>query len=235
MGTWSTGMQQKLSLVRALLPDAEAESDVRGGTTRELRRFRWLSPAGDALVLTDMPGTAEADGQLDALARERGVPVVVDIGVAPGMCHLLAAHGVERLGGAERVRILVGGVPVEERLLGEPDELAVRGVIGTSRIRIEDDRVRFVEPQPHHILSTFYRAADVVLAPSRSESFGLVALEAAACGISVVASAVGGLLSLVDDGFYNNTIFHRVIAGFMIKSDGCRLGIECKSRLLPSL
>jgi D-inositol-3-phosphate glycosyltransferase len=62
------------------------------------------------------------------------------------------------------------------------------------------DRVHFVEPQPHHILSTYYRAADVVLAPSRSESFGLVALEAAACGVPVVASAVGGLLSLVDDG-----------------------------------
>ncbi|MEX2625528.1 MAG: glycosyltransferase [Ilumatobacteraceae bacterium] len=60
------------------------------------------------------------------------------------------------------------------------------------------DRVRFVPPQPHHILSTYYRAADVVLVPSRSESFGLVALEAAACGIPVVASGVGGLLSLVD-------------------------------------
>ena len=55
-------------------------------------------------------------------------------------------------------------------------------------------------PQPHHILSSYYRAADVVLVPSRSESFGLVALEAAACGIPVVASAVGGLLNIVDDG-----------------------------------
>lgn len=63
-----------------------------------------------------------------------------------------------------------------------------------------DDRVRFVEPQPHHILSSYYRAADVVVVPSRSESFGLVALEAAACGIPVVASGVGGLLSLIDDG-----------------------------------
>ena len=61
------------------------------------------------------------------------------------------------------------------------------------------EQVHFVEPQPHHILSTYYRAADVVLVPSRSESFGLVALEAAACGVPVVASAVGGLLSLVDD------------------------------------
>lgn len=62
------------------------------------------------------------------------------------------------------------------------------------------DQVHFVPPQPHHILSTYYRAADVVIVPSRSESFGLVALEAAACGIPVVASAVGGLQSLVDDG-----------------------------------
>ena len=63
-----------------------------------------------------------------------------------------------------------------------------------------DDRVRFVAPLPHHILSSWYRAADVVIVPSRSESFGLVALEAAACGIPVVASAVGGLLNIVHDG-----------------------------------
>src|SRR4029077_19571230 len=61
-------------------------------------------------------------------------------------------------------------------------------------------QVRFIEPQPHHILSTYYRAANVVIVPSRSESFGLVALEASACGIPVVASAVGGLLTLVDHG-----------------------------------
>ena len=62
------------------------------------------------------------------------------------------------------------------------------------------DRVQFVAPRPHHILSSYYRAADVVVVPSRSESFGLVALEAAACGIPVVASAVGGLLNIVHDG-----------------------------------
>ena len=58
----------------------------------------------------------------------------------------------------------------------------------------------FVAPQPHELLSTYYRAADCCLVPSRSESFGLVALEAAACGTPVVASAVGGLTTLVDDG-----------------------------------
>lgn len=62
------------------------------------------------------------------------------------------------------------------------------------------DRVTFVPPQPHELLSTFYRAAEVCLVPSRTESFGLVALEAAACGTPVVAAAVGGLTTLVEDG-----------------------------------
>jgi D-inositol-3-phosphate glycosyltransferase len=62
------------------------------------------------------------------------------------------------------------------------------------------DQVRFVDPQPHHLLSTWYRAADMVIVPSRTESFGLVALEAAACGRPVVAASVGGLRTIVDDG-----------------------------------
>jgi D-inositol-3-phosphate glycosyltransferase len=62
------------------------------------------------------------------------------------------------------------------------------------------ERVLFLPPRPHTKLVTYYRAADVCLVPSRTESFGLVALEAAASGTPVVATAVGGLRSLVDDG-----------------------------------
>jgi D-inositol-3-phosphate glycosyltransferase len=62
------------------------------------------------------------------------------------------------------------------------------------------DRIDWIDPQPHHLLSTWYRAADVCLVPSRSESFGLVAIEAAAGGVPVVASAVGGLRTIVDHG-----------------------------------
>ena len=62
------------------------------------------------------------------------------------------------------------------------------------------EQVQGFEPQPHHLLSTYYRAADVCLVPSRSESFGLVALEAAACGTAVVAADVGGLRTLVEHG-----------------------------------
>lgn len=66
-GEISTG---KSALIRALLPDAEAVSDVRGGTTRQLKRYRWTSPGGDELLITDMPGTAEADGTLDRLSAD---------------------------------------------------------------------------------------------------------------------------------------------------------------------
>lgn len=60
------------------------------------------------------------------------------------------------------------------------------------------DRVRFFDPVTHKTLADHYRASDVVIVPSRSESFGLVAAEAQACGIPVVAANVGGLPYVVD-------------------------------------
>jgi D-inositol-3-phosphate glycosyltransferase len=62
------------------------------------------------------------------------------------------------------------------------------------------DRVVFFPPQPHERLADFYSAAEAVLVPSRSESFGLVALEAQACGTPVIAAAAGGLRYVVVDG-----------------------------------
>lgn len=61
-------------------------------------------------------------------------------------------------------------------------------------------RVRVLPPVPHNELPALYRAADVLIVPSRSESFGLVALEAASCGRPVVATDVGGLRTTVRDG-----------------------------------
>ena len=76
------------------------------------------------------------------------------------------------------------------------------------------EMVRFVAPQPHELLSTYYRAVDVCIVPSRSESFGLVALEAAACGTPVVAAAVGGLTTLVEDQLTGYLVDDHDIDGF---------------------
>ena len=62
------------------------------------------------------------------------------------------------------------------------------------------DVIRFAPPVSRTELADWYRASDLVCVPSYSESFGLVALEAQACGTPVVASAVGGLRTAVADG-----------------------------------
>lgn len=81
--------------------------------------------------------------------------------------------------------------------LGAATLTELEGIIQAAGI---EDRVHVRAPQPHELLSSYYRAADVTVVPSRSESFGLVALESLACGTPVVAAAVGGLTTIVIDG-----------------------------------
>ena len=95
----------------------------------------------------------------------------------------------------EPYRLVVVGGPS-----GPHGEKSFQRLYDVADARGVREHVHFIDPQPHELLSSYYRAADVCVVPSRSESFGLVALEAAACGTPVVASAVGGLTTLVDHG-----------------------------------
>ncbi|MGA2432743.1 MAG: glycosyltransferase [Acidimicrobiales bacterium] len=89
-------------------------------------------------------------------------------------------------------------------IVGGPSGTHGRDTLNQLHRRVSDagviEHVSFVAPQPHQLLSTWMRAADVTLVPSRSESFGLVALESSACGTPVVASEVGGLVTLIEPG-----------------------------------
>jgi D-inositol-3-phosphate glycosyltransferase len=92
------------------------------------------------------------------------------------------------------VRLLILGEDSHE---GEESEKArLKAIASEVGVR---DRVDFVGSVAHHELPYFYAAADVCVMPSYSESFGLVALEAQACGCPVVASGVSGLRSVVRD------------------------------------
>jgi D-inositol-3-phosphate glycosyltransferase len=93
-----------------------------------------------------------------------------------------------------RLQVLVVGAPSGSGL-AEPQRLQELAVaLGVT------DVVRFLPPQRPEQLADHYRAADVTVVPSHNESFGLVAMEAQACGTPVVAAAVGGLCTAVDDG-----------------------------------
>jgi D-inositol-3-phosphate glycosyltransferase len=69
-----------------------------------------------------------------------------------------------------------------------------------------EDVTHFVDPVSRENLPNWYRASDLVCVPSYSESFGLVALEAQACGTPVVATAIGGLRTAVSDGISGSLV-----------------------------
>lgn len=93
-----------------------------------------------------------------------------------------------------RLVVAIVGGPSGSGLREPTSLLRLAGELGIA------DVVRFEPPATPDHLARWYRAADLVVVPSYSESFGLVALEAQACGTPVVAADVGGLREAVVDG-----------------------------------
>ena len=143
---------------------------------------------------------------LDQFAPRSQVEARAALGIAPDERMVLAIGRMEPLKGfdiliraiaqlSDRRNIVLSIIGGDERASRELDALrAVATEVGVT------DAVRFLGARPHEELPAYYNAADVVAVPSFYESFGLVAVEAMASGVPVVASRVGGLASTVADG-----------------------------------
>jgi D-inositol-3-phosphate glycosyltransferase len=197
-----------------------AEADrLIGNTDSEARELIELYGADPSRVVTVPPGVdlgrftpgpqragnGAGPGRVDTAAR-RALGIAADAVVLAfvGRIQPLKAPDVLLRAAAELLRrdpalrsrlvVLVAGGPSGSGL-AEPTALQELGAAqGIS------DVLRFLPPQGGTGLVDVYRAADVVAVPSHNESFGLVALEAQACGTPVVAARVGGLPVAVADG-----------------------------------
>lgn len=137
------------------------------------------------------PGDAAAARRHLRLPLDR--PVLLFVGrIQPLKGVDLAIRALASLSDETAILVIVGGPSGAD---GDDEVTRLRGLARDLGV---EERVRWEPPQPHGALADWYRAADVCLVPSRTESFGLVALEAAACGTPVVAANVGGLRSLVE-------------------------------------
>ncbi len=160
-------------------------------------RVRIINPGVDLKVFS----TGDKAAARDRVGIDRDALVVMFAGrlqplKAPDVVvHAAAAIVSRRPDLRSRLVVPIIGGPSGSGM-GTPQSLralAVRLGVG--------DVVRFVPPVGQQELADHYRAASLVCVPSYNESFGLVALEAQACGTPVVAANVGGLPTAVRDGF----------------------------------
>jgi D-inositol-3-phosphate glycosyltransferase len=151
-----------------------------------------VEPGVDLSIFNDRADRAWTRDLLDPTGEAR---IILFVGrlqplKAPDTAVEVLAHLTRTAApGDPPVRLVVVGGPSGNGLgVVDPPALLQRAAdLGVA------DRVAFLTPRAHEDLAALYREADVVLMPSHSESFGLVALEAQACGTPVVATDVGGL------------------------------------------
>jgi D-inositol-3-phosphate glycosyltransferase len=153
----------------------------------------WIIPPGvDTAMFA--PSTDAGDATRLALGIERGRPLLAVVG------------RVQQLKGQRLALRVLAALPRPRPMLvvaGDPtpgDEDYARGLRTlAAELGVESD-VRFIGPVPREAVAELLAAATITLVPSHSETFGLVALESAACGTPVVAQRVSGLTESVSDG-----------------------------------
>ena len=187
----------------------ERVNRVIAATPAEQAQLEWLYKADMRKVTVVPPGVDLGHFYPIPLDEARQF-----IGLAPDARMILFVGRIEPLKGLDTLIKAVACLRVHD--LSEPVHLAVIGgdpdaapeEMSAEMARIQkmcDDltvgkMVAFLGKRSQDTLPYYYSAAEVVVMPSHYESFGMVALEAMACGTPVIASQVGGLAYLVQDG-----------------------------------
>ena len=188
----------RIEAERALVHDVDR---VVVATEHELRLLGDLYGVPSRSVAVIPPGVDR-----DRFRPRDRMTARAELGLDAGARILLSAGRIERPKGLDVLIEALGEMTVRDGvqlLIIGGDERSVAEVARLRQIAVDagvSDLVRFVGSVTHEQIGAYYNAADVVVMPSRYESFGLVAAEAMASGVPVVASRVGGLASTVSDG-----------------------------------
>jgi D-inositol-3-phosphate glycosyltransferase len=181
---------------RILAPTPGEAEDLVSLYGADPSRIRIVSPGVDRLVFSPV---AKPEARRRLKLGNRGL--VLFVGrlqgfKGPDLAIRAMATAVSRAPEAmsDVVLALVGGPS------GHAGRDTVEGLQALAERLGIGPRVMFFPPQEHQRLVDFYSAAEILVMPSRSESFGLVALEAQACGTPVVGAATGGLRTVIRDG-----------------------------------
>jgi D-inositol-3-phosphate glycosyltransferase len=195
------GEEQVIAVADRLVANTPAEArDLVDLYAAEPDRVSVVEPGVDLDRFRPVPGSAARR----AARRRFGLPADAYVVAFVGRIQPLKAPDVLLRAAADlRARDPETGRRLVVAVCGGPSGSGLERPTALMELAAElgiADAVRFLPPQPPDSLADLYRAVDLVAVPSHNESFGLVALEAQACGTPVVAAAVGGLVTAVRDG-----------------------------------